>query len=79
MSQILESAQTFLLSNARLLERHLFAFLFQQGNRDHIRSALLAYQNADGGFGFWRRGDESWPYVSIHVAHALARAKAKGS
>ena len=27
---------------------------------------------------FWRRGDESWPYVSIHVAHALARAKAKG-
>ena len=39
---------------------------------------LRALQNDDGGFGFWRRGDESWPYVSIHVAHALARAKAKG-
>ena len=51
MSQILESAQTFLLSNARLLERHLFAFLFQQGDPDHVRTALLAYQNADGGFG----------------------------
>src|SRR5262249_60515855 len=25
-----------------------------------------------------RRGDPSWPYVSIHVAHALARAKEKG-
>jgi hypothetical protein len=24
------------------------------------------------------RGDESWPYVSIHVAHALQRAKEKG-
>ncbi|GMV42008.1 MAG: hypothetical protein AMXMBFR64_37240 [Myxococcales bacterium] len=35
-------------------------------------------QNSDGGFGFWRRGDESWPWVSIHVAHALGRAKAKG-
>jgi alpha-2-macroglobulin len=39
---------------------------------------LRALQNDDGGFGFWRRGDSSWPYVSIHVAHALARAKAKG-
>jgi hypothetical protein len=39
---------------------------------------LRALQNEDGGFGFWRRGDESWPYVSIHAAHALARAKAKG-
>ena len=39
---------------------------------------LRAMQNDDGGFPFWRRGDEAWPYVSIHVAHALARAKAKG-
>jgi hypothetical protein len=39
---------------------------------------LRAIQNDDGGFAFWRRGDPSWPYVSIHVAHALARAEAKG-
>jgi len=39
---------------------------------------LQGLQNADGGWGFWRRGEESWPYVSIHVAHALARAKQKG-
>ena len=51
MSQVLESAQTFILSNARLLERLLFAFHFRQGNPDHVRAALLAYQNADGGFG----------------------------
>jgi hypothetical protein len=51
MSQILESAQTFLWSNARLLERRLFAFLFHDGDPDYVRTALLAYQNADGGFG----------------------------
>ncbi len=39
---------------------------------------LQGLQNEDGGFAFWRRGDESWPYISIHVAHALARAKEKG-
>lgn len=38
---------------------------------------LQGMQNEDGGFGFWKRGDESWPYLSIHVAHALARAKQK--
>ena len=39
---------------------------------------LRALQNDDGGFAFWRRGDPSWPWVSIHVAHAFARAGAKG-
>jgi alpha-2-macroglobulin len=39
---------------------------------------LQTMQNDDGGFAFWRRGDEAWPYVSIHVAHALVRAKDKG-
>ncbi|MCK6548134.1 DUF6049 family protein [Myxococcota bacterium] len=38
---------------------------------------LRGMQNGDGGFGFWRRGDESWPFNSIHAAHALARAKEK--
>jgi uncharacterized protein YfaS (alpha-2-macroglobulin family) len=39
---------------------------------------LQGMQNGDGGFGFWRRNDESWPYLSIHVANALQRAKEKG-
>jgi alpha-2-macroglobulin len=38
---------------------------------------LQGMQNDDGGYGFWRPGNESWPYLSIHVAHALARAKQK--
>lgn len=36
---------------------------------------LQGMQNEDGGFGFWQRGNVSWPYLSIHVAHAFARAK----
>ncbi len=38
---------------------------------------LHGMQNGDGGFGFWRRGERSWPFVTVHVAHALARAKEK--
>jgi uncharacterized protein YfaS (alpha-2-macroglobulin family) len=39
---------------------------------------LNGLQNNDGGFAFWRRGHSSWPYISIHVAHALTRAQQKG-
>ncbi|PKN26841.1 MAG: hypothetical protein CVU65_04350 [Deltaproteobacteria bacterium HGW-Deltaproteobacteria-22] len=39
---------------------------------------LAGMQNYDGGFGFWIRGQESWPFLTIHVAHALLRAKEKG-
>ncbi|MGB8509420.1 MAG: DUF6049 family protein, partial [Pyrinomonadaceae bacterium] len=38
---------------------------------------LQGLQNEDGGFGFWRRGESSNPYVSVHVAHALVRAGEK--
>ena len=51
MTQVLASAQTFMWNNARLLERHLFVFLFQQGDPEPVHRALLAYQNQDGGFG----------------------------
>ena len=39
---------------------------------------LEGMQNEDGGFGFWKRGEKSWPFLTIHVAHALARARQKG-
>jgi alpha-2-macroglobulin len=44
--------------------------------RDIERLRLL--QRHDGAFSFWHSGGEVWPYVSVHVAHALARAKDKG-
>jgi uncharacterized protein YfaS (alpha-2-macroglobulin family) len=49
--------------------------------RDYVDSdlkRLQGLQNYDGGFGFWRQGEQSFPYVSVHVAHALVRAKSKG-
>ncbi len=39
---------------------------------------LYALQNGDGGFPFWSRGYESWPYLTVHVTNAMLRAKAKG-
>ena len=41
-------------------------------------SRLEAMQNEDGGFAFWKRGDKSWPFLTIHVGHAFARARQKG-
>lgn len=38
---------------------------------------LQKMQNPDGGFGFWRQGERSWPYLGIHAAHAMARARQK--
>ena len=37
---------------------------------------LKRHQRWDGGWGFWQ--EEPWPYLTIHVAHALVRAKEKG-
>jgi hypothetical protein len=39
---------------------------------------LGVLQNYDGGFPYWRRGQDSIPFNTIHVAHSLARANQKG-
>ncbi len=39
---------------------------------------LRGLQNEDGGFPYWRRGFESIPFNTIHVAHALFIAGQKG-
>ena len=39
---------------------------------------LKGLQNEDGGYPYWRRGFESIPFNTIHVAHALYRAQSKG-
>ncbi|HEX2210543.1 MAG TPA: alpha-2-macroglobulin family protein [Longimicrobium sp.] len=40
--------------------------------------ALQGMQAQDGGFNFWSGDRQSWPYVSIHVTHALLRARDRG-
>jgi len=47
----LDTAATFIWTNARLLDRHRFAHLFHGADREPILRTLRAYQNADGGFG----------------------------
>ncbi|MFM2320524.1 MAG: hypothetical protein RLZZ215_3145 [Pseudomonadota bacterium] len=37
---------------------------------------LLQRQTAEGGFSLWDHGQD-WPYVTVHVVHALLRAKEK--
>ena len=45
-------------------------------NRDVTR--LQGIQNYDGGFPYWRRGQDSIPFNTIHAAHSLQRAEEKG-
>ncbi|MCD4753926.1 MAG: hypothetical protein K8R40_12715, partial [Anaerolineaceae bacterium] len=39
---------------------------------------LRVLQNYDGGFPYWRHGSDSIPYHTVHVAHALQRAREMG-
>ncbi|MFN0084597.1 MAG: alpha-2-macroglobulin family protein, partial [Blastocatellia bacterium] len=45
---------------------------------DRDLKRLESLQNYTGGFGFWRRNGDEWPYLGIHAAHAIQRAKQKG-
>src|SRR5690349_9511899 len=59
--RLLSRATDFIWRNARLLERHLFAYHTAQGSADQVRAALRAYQNADGGFGNALEPDKRCP------------------
>ena len=43
-----------------------------------IIEQLQGLQNFDGGFPYWRHGQESIPFTTIHSAHALEMARQKG-
>jgi hypothetical protein len=47
----LERAHEFLWTHARLLERRIFEQRFAGGSGEAVERALVAYRNADGGFG----------------------------
>jgi hypothetical protein len=46
-----DTIREFIFKNSRLLERQLFEYFFDTGTKEACLKALLAYQNADGGFG----------------------------
>jgi hypothetical protein len=62
-------ARDFILTNARMIERRLFHFYFENGNREGVFHAVYAYRNSDGGFGHGMEPDtaspESQPLFSI--------------
>src|SRR5689334_15566734 len=45
------AAETFIWETARLLDRHRYAMLFEDGPAEPVITALGGYQNPDGGFG----------------------------
>jgi hypothetical protein len=72
----IDSAESFLWLNARLLERLRFDHLFRSGDARRVVEALRPYQNPDGGFGHGLepdlRGPDSQPIpvdVALFVIH----------
>lgn len=74
------AARTFLLTEGRLLERRLFATLFEDAPATGVVDALRGYQNDDGGFGHALEPDKRCPAslpIDVEMAfHALADAGA---
>jgi hypothetical protein len=74
------SAEQFLLTNARLLDRHRAAVLLHGAPITPVLDALGAYRNADGGFGHALepdvRGPDSEPASTLHALDVLAELEA---
>jgi hypothetical protein len=68
-------ARDFILTNARMIERRLFQFHFENDSPEGIFHALYAYRNSDGGFGHGMEPDtaspESQPLFSIMALETL--------
>jgi hypothetical protein len=71
----LESAERFILANARLLDRHRLAVLLHGAPVAPVLDALRAYRNSDGGFGHALEPDvrapESEPAATLHALEVL--------
>jgi hypothetical protein len=71
-----DSAERFVLANARLLDRHRLAALLHGGPVAPVLAALRAYRNPDGGFGHALEPDvrspESEPAATLHALEVLA-------
>jgi hypothetical protein len=82
MTASFATADRFLLTSARLLERRRFAARFLGQPADLVTDALRGYQNADGGFGHALEPDTrcpaSLPVYTEQAFQALAEAGAAG-
>ena len=70
-----KKAKDFILTNARMIERRLFHFHFENDNNDGVYHSVYAYRNSDGGFGHGMEPDtaspESQPLFSIMALETL--------
>jgi len=71
-------ARDFILTNARMIERRLFHYHFEQGDATGVFHAVYAYRNSDGGFGHGMEPDtaspESQPLFTIMALENLEEA-----
>jgi hypothetical protein len=71
----MRAAERFMQLNARLIDRHRFAFHFSGGPAAPVLTALRAYANPDGGFGNGLepdlRGSASQPVPAQHALEIL--------
>jgi hypothetical protein len=78
-----ERARDHVYRSGRVLERRLFARLFEDGDVHGVVSAVLAYANADGGFGHGLEPDklapQSQPLDIQFALQSLAEAGAEAS
>ncbi|MFJ2031613.1 hypothetical protein [Streptosporangium sp. NPDC087985] len=76
---IFDTARAFILREGRLLERRLFATLFQAAPAAGVVDSLRAYQNPDGGFGHGLEPDKRCPdSLPIDVETAFQTLVAAG-
>ena len=71
-----DAATTFLATHARLLERHRLRHLLGEAPAEPVLTALDAYRNPDGGYG-WAlepdcRSTTSQPVAAMHALQILA-------
>lgn len=73
--QNFKKARDFILTNARMIERRLFHFYFENQDPNGIYHAIYAYRNLDGGFGHGMEPDtaspESQPLFTIMAMETL--------
>jgi hypothetical protein len=74
----IEKASVFMTTHARIIDRRRFDLVTGRGGPDAVLSALAAYRNDDGGYG-WAlepdlRSPESQPAGALHAFEAFAEA-----
>ena len=76
----IDAAERFVLSNARLLDRHRMAVLLHGAPVEPVLDGLRAYRNSDGGFGHALEPDirapTSEPSATLHALRVLAEVGA---